>query len=106
MARISSARKRAGRYEKRLEQVPHNSKAMALYKYEKYLQKTDHQAFDIVFEPGSKTPYSGIYRCENCGDEFASTVANPLPPENHRQHAPANGAILWRLIACDKLTTD
>jgi hypothetical protein len=83
-------------------QIPRNSKAMALYKYEKYLQKTDHQAFDTLFEPGSKTPYTGIYRC---GDEFASTVANPLPPENRRQHAPANGAILWRLIVCDKLTT-
>jgi hypothetical protein len=71
---------------------------MALYKDQKYLQTSDSDAFDNLHQPGDKTPHSGIYRCVNCGDEVASNAGNPLPPQNHKQHNPLNGAIRWKLI--------
>ena len=71
---------------------------MALYKDGKYLAKSEDQAFDSLHRPGETTPYSGIYRCETCGDEVASNAGNPLPPQNHHQHNPASGQILWRMI--------
>ncbi len=71
---------------------------MALYKEGRYLRKSDHQAFDQLHNPGSTTPGSGIYRCENCSDEVASNKGNPLPSQNHKQHNPNIGPIKWRLI--------
>lgn len=71
---------------------------MALYKYEKYIAKSDSDAFDKVHTPGTSTPHSGIYRCEGCGDEIASNGGNPFPPQNHHQHNTSQGAIRWRLI--------
>ena len=77
---------------------PRNGEAMALYKDSSYLGISSDVAFDTLHQPGSTTPHSGIYRCENCGDEVASNAGNPLPPQNHRQHNPAKGAIRWRMI--------
>lgn len=71
---------------------------MALHKYPQYLSTSDHQAFDTIHKPGDTCPHSGIYRCEACGDEIASNKGNPLPPQNHHQHSPGQGAIRWRLI--------
>jgi hypothetical protein len=71
---------------------------MALYKNAAYLTQDNHAAFDTLHQPGATTPHSGIYRCENCEDEVASNQGNPLPPQNHKQHQPGNGAIRWRLI--------
>jgi hypothetical protein len=71
---------------------------MAQYKYDKYLQKSDHAAYDTLHSPGVIAENSGIYRCENCGDEVAANKGNPLPPQNHTQHDPNKGAIKWRLI--------
>ncbi len=71
---------------------------MAWYKYPQFLQKSDNAAYDTLHSPGDATPFSGIYRCENCGDEVASNKGNPLPPQNHKQHDPAKGKVLWRLI--------
>lgn len=71
---------------------------MALYKEPNYLERSTDKAFDSLHQPGGKTPHSGIYRCENCGDEIASNEGNPLPPQNHKQHQPSRGAILWRMI--------
>ena len=71
---------------------------MALYKYQQFLAQSDHNAFDSVSTPGSNTEHSGVYRCETCGDEIASNKGNPLPPQNHHQHAPALGPIRWRLV--------
>jgi len=71
---------------------------MAIYKDAKYLLESRDDAFDKLHQPGAATPYSGIYRCENCGDEVASNAPNPLPPQNHSQHDPRKGSILWRLI--------
>jgi hypothetical protein len=71
---------------------------MALYKYSQYLGQSNDGAFDVVHTPGTTTPHSGIYRCENCGDEVASNAGNPLPPQNHRQHNTNQGEIRWRLV--------
>lgn len=72
--------------------------AVAQYKYEKYLNKSENEAYDLLFSPGENCANSGIYRCEACGDEIASNKNNPFPPQNHHQHAPGAGAIRWRLI--------
>jgi hypothetical protein len=71
---------------------------MAQYKYAQYLSLNQHSAFDDLNEPGTIAANSGIYRCENCGDEYACNKGNPLPPQNHKQHSPNRGPIRWRLI--------
>jgi hypothetical protein len=70
---------------------------MALYKYNQYLTQSQHESFDQIHNPGAATPFSGIYRCEGCGREVVSESGKPLPPQNHHQHALAQGAIRWRL---------
>jgi hypothetical protein len=75
---------------------------MANYKYPKYISQSDHAAFDAIHTPGQAAPHSGIYRCEGCGENEVSTFSHPLPPQNHHQHAPAQGAIRWRLIVATK----
>jgi hypothetical protein len=71
---------------------------MALYKYSDYLTPSKHQAFDVFHRPGSTTIYSGMYRCEGCGDDIAANKGNPLPPQNHHQHGRSQGAIRWKLM--------
>lgn len=77
---------------------------MALYKYQKYVKPGTGDAFDQTHTPGTNTQYSGIYRCEVCGDEIASNKNNPLPPQNHHQHKPSLGKIRWRLIVFAETT--
>ena len=72
---------------------------MALYKYDVYLECHESEAFDRLHGPGDVTPHSGIYRCEGCGLEIASSIGYPLPSQNISQHDPAiHGAIRWRMI--------
>jgi len=74
---------------------------MVLYKDSRYLQPSNDGAFDRVYEPGTATPYSGIYRCEACGHNVTD-VAEPgrkLPPQNHHQHTNRLVPIRWRLVA-------
>jgi hypothetical protein len=71
---------------------------MALYKYQNYLVNSPSEAFDSLYGPGLQVPNSGIYRCEGCGDEIAANKGDPLPPQNHHQHALSQGAIRWRMI--------
>ncbi|MDR3483180.1 MAG: hypothetical protein P4L91_20990 [Burkholderiaceae bacterium] len=75
---------------------------MAVYKYQNYLEASNHQAFDQIHKPGETTPYSGIYRCEGCGVNEVSTHGHPLPPQNHHQHNQSQSAIRWRLIVATK----
>lgn len=72
---------------------------MALYKHGKYFSQSNDAEFDKLHNPGDICPFSGIYRCESCGDEIAANKNTPLPPQNHHQHAPAQGRIRWKLIA-------
>jgi hypothetical protein len=71
---------------------------MALCKYEQIVKHSDHEAFDTLHSPGDNTPHSGIYRCEGCAKEVASNANNPLPPQNHHQHASTQGKIQWRML--------
>lgn len=71
---------------------------MASYKYGSYLTKSDSDAFDKTFGPGQIGPWSGIYRCTNCGDEIAANAGNPLPPQNNHQHADRSKPIVWKLL--------
>ena len=71
---------------------------MAMYKEDRQLKKSIDAAFDQIYKPGDTTPHSGIYNCINCGDEIASNSGNPLPSQNHAQHAPGRGDIRWQMI--------
>lgn len=71
---------------------------MAGYKYPQYLVQSNDANYDKIHGPGSVTPYSGVYRCEGCGREIAANEHTPMPPQNHHQHAQAQGAIRWRMI--------
>lgn len=71
---------------------------MAQYKYANYLKASESAAYDQEYTPGTTCPNSGIYRCDVCGDEIASNKGNPLPPQNHHQHAPGKGLIRWKLL--------
>ena len=70
---------------------------MATYKYDRYITKVDHAAFDTTHDPGVATPFSGIYRCMGCGREDVSVKDKPMPPQNHHQHTINQGKIRWRL---------
>jgi len=74
---------------------------MAVYKYQRYLTSSTHEAFDATHAPASITSFSGIYQCEVCGEPIVSTVGHPLPPQNHHQHNPAR-PIAWRLTVATK----
>ncbi len=68
-----------------------------IYKYGKFLSQADDEKFDKIHKPGDATPYSGIYRCEGCGDAVTSVSPHPLPPETHHTHSTEQGKIRWRL---------
>lgn len=70
---------------------------MAAYKYSEILVQSTDGLFDLTFGPGAETPHSGIYGCIGCKKEIASNGGNPLPPQNHHQHAMAQGGIRWKL---------
>jgi hypothetical protein len=70
---------------------------MAYFKHDKYFIRDNHSAFDQVLNPGTLTPFTGIYRCEVCGHEAGSTKQHPLPPEHHAANAP-HQRTKWRLI--------
>lgn len=71
---------------------------MAVYRNPAFLQSSTYPIFDLYYAPGQATPNSGIYRCYGCGHEIASNQGNPLPPQNHHQHAYHQGEIRWQLI--------
>jgi hypothetical protein len=71
---------------------------MAVYKYPVYLAANQDASFDQLYHPGTVTPFSGVYRCMGCGREIVSEYPRPLPPQNHHQHLPAQGLILWRMV--------
>ncbi len=70
---------------------------MAQYKYGQHLEQNNHSEYDAEYKPGTVVTNSGIYRCKNCSDEIAANKGNPLPPQNHHQHAN-HSPILWQLL--------
>ena len=71
---------------------------MAQYKYVHYLTNLSDTKFDPAHPPGTATPCTGIYKCQECGSEVISLAGDPLPPLSHHQHSLTQGAIAWRLI--------
>lgn len=69
---------------------------MASFKYDQFVSKIDHAAFDLLHNPGIAAPDAGIYRCDGCGHEIGIAKGHILPPQIHAQH-PANKPIQWRL---------
>lgn len=54
--------------------------------------------FALELEPGAPNTAHGIFRCIGCGREIALPDGHRAPPQNHHQHTPSQGAILWRLL--------
>jgi len=71
---------------------------LAQYKHGQYLTQNQHAAFDELLSPGTTATNAGIYRCAGCGDEIGIAKGHTLPPQNHHQHAPGQGAIRWQLL--------
>ena len=75
---------------------------MALYKNANWMTKSDDDAFDTVYEPGSTPVHSGIFRCLGCGREVVGEMERKLPPQNHHQHSTSQGSVRWKMAAyCD-----
>jgi len=75
---------------------------MALYKYREYMEHSEDQAFDRVLAHSVAAPWPGIYRCPGCGREIGIAQGHVLPPQNHHQHRPEQGAVRWQLVASHK----
>jgi hypothetical protein len=69
---------------------------MAYYQSLTYLNQFAHSMFDTDWLPGQVPTYHGVYRCKGCGKNAA--VNERIPPQNHHQHTPSQGAVVWRLI--------
>lgn len=62
----------------------------------------DMMHFDSQAPPGIHAPYSGIYKCTNCGYEVASAVDFNLPQrDGDRRHEmwTCSGPFKWQLVA-------
>jgi hypothetical protein len=67
-------------------------------------QRINDGNFDTIHLPGQITPFSGIYKCVNCGFEVVSESGKPFPPQfscaNHSHRWPNQyGQVRWRLVA-------
>ena len=68
-----------------------------------FFQRNDTD-FDLIYNPGTRTPWSGIYKCASCGYEIVSIQGAPLPPTMVcPQHSPRwqcnHGPVRWQLVA-------
>jgi hypothetical protein len=70
---------------------------MAQYKYPKWLQYCDHEAYDALYAPRAKPENPGIYRCATCSDEIAVPQGGRLPSKSHHQHSTGE-PIQWQLL--------
>jgi hypothetical protein len=81
-----------------LFEQPEKEATLAEYKYSQLLSQANKPAYDSGFSPGTKTLYSGIYRCTKCGLEDTCVAGYPFPPQNHHQRTAVQGPIVWQLI--------
>jgi hypothetical protein len=70
---------------------------MTYYKYSHFLMYEDGPEYEETFKASTAAPCSGIYYCEACGASITAHRSHLLPPHEHHLHAPAQGAIRWRL---------
>jgi hypothetical protein len=71
---------------------------VAYYKYPTHLHQQSGPEFDAIHHPGQATRYSGVYRCEGCGQSITSVGGHPMPPQDHHQHTSVQGTVRWRLV--------
>ncbi|MEP8746114.1 protein L, partial (plasmid) [Enterobacter hormaechei] len=57
-----------------------------------------NSVFDTEYKPGETCEYEGIYKFTGCGKEETIAGGKTIPPQNHHQHTPAPGNILWHLF--------
>jgi hypothetical protein len=73
---------------------------MALYRYEQFIAKAkEHKEFDTLYNPGTKTSWSGIYRCEGVrqggrshAGSFSAATKSPSTYGISRHHQMAFGS--------------
>jgi hypothetical protein len=75
---------------------------LATYKHDWRLEKSNDARFDEFYGPGDPAPYPGIYRCVKCGHEIATAKDHTLPSQDHDEHKPEQGKIIWQLIVSHK----
>jgi hypothetical protein len=56
------------------------------------------EVFDEEYAPGARAPHSGVFACKNCGHAITHVSGDVLPSENHHQHDPSLGPIVWKII--------
>jgi hypothetical protein len=71
--------------------------SMTYNKYTNFLMYEDGEEYDTTYKAGTRAPFSGIYYCEACGGSITLIGSQPLPPQEHHLHTPAQGSIRWRL---------
>jgi hypothetical protein len=75
---------------------------MAIYRYPVLFQQIEYPAFDQLYEPGTKVPYPGIYRCQGCRREVALPEGQPLPSQDHHRHVPGQDRMRWQLVVAQE----
>jgi len=68
---------------------------VAYYQSGNHLTHYRADIFDKDWQPGEVSIFHGIYRCTGCGIEAA--VNERMPHQNHHQHTPRQGLVVWRL---------
>ena len=75
---------------------------MAEYELSAHLRRVSRAAFDYTFHAtypsASRAPYSGLYRCRQCGYEIVATKGQALPTQENLPHWPRCTAVAWQLL--------
>lgn len=71
---------------------------MSLCKYSQYISHSSGKSFDQLSEPEGFAAATGIYRCEEFGEEIVSLAGRVLPASNHHRHMYGKGPIRWRVV--------
>ncbi|WP_168195827.1 hypothetical protein [Nissabacter sp. SGAir0207] len=56
----------------------------------------------MIYDPGDRVVYPGIYRCTSCGDEVAVGSGQCLPEIGHREHY-GSVPVRWQLLVYPQL---
>lgn len=71
---------------------------MAYYKDINLLRRETGVEYDLVHSPGDRVPYTGVYRCQGCGNSRAAFKEERFPPKNHHDHNALQSKMRWQLV--------
>ena len=71
---------------------------MAYYKDITLLRRETGAEYDLVHAAGEQVPFTGIYRCQGCGNSIAALAGNRFPPPNHHDHNALQPRMRWQLV--------